>query len=684
MSETPPKSNSGKIVWFSPVIILWAAIILPSSFHAVWSSLDDGVTLRMAQEGLGACFNMNAGRIVPLYWLHGWLLYQIGGLNPTIWYAIQSFEFLIAALLIYWAIGCISDNWPAGALAAGVALTSAPVSENAYTISKCEPRLMFFLSAVVFLAGICLKAAIIQTPGNRRHSAGYFTWLVLFLAISMMIFTKESGIAIFGLGIVGMAASGIYLKQSHKWKAIKFFVWVSFITLPMVVILILLRAHALRITNYAYSSITLSFGQSLSNLKSYFQQSPDILALAAACMIFGAIHLIRHERKKGEPLEEQSQIAAVMAWSTLAIGLSYLLILLIWRMNMNYYMLPVGVCVSLSLGYFICSTKSANPDRRHGLLRWAVGFLLIGVVVSRVFSIPYLHFVAVAQRGFDIVEDQVFRETLKLNSSHPRILDIGRPYFVEQPYQRNYLYKAIGATDHSWVGARDMIQNYPEDFKRLFGVADPSPLEKAPPSINDLLVVQSGRCPFEIGIRGITPMIASFSSADSDVHEFEAYSDLVASKRQVLDSVWTVFKPWSLKMDKLEFRAVIYECREGLLRRPIWKGRFADGWIGKMATLQISENKYRSPGLLRFRTLAFPWAVPIRITLSGDTIQTIALDSKHFDQTIRIDKVLLSRQGTIQIAASKTWVLKKFQPDSKEVRSLGVLVDYEPGSFLKH
>jgi hypothetical protein len=679
MPETLSKSKAGRILWFSPILLLWAVFILPSSFHAVWGSLDDGVTLTVVQNGPGACFNMNAGRIVPFYWLHSWLLYQIGGLNPAIWYAIQSFEFLIAVLLIYGAIGSISNNWPAGALAAGAALTSAPIAENAYTISKCEPRLMLFLAAAALLAAMHLKAAAIQTSENPRHAARWFSRLALFLVLLMVVFTKESGIAVFSLGIAGMAASFVYLKQPIREKAIRYFGSVSVISLSMVVLVILLRAHALRITDNAYTSIHPTVSQSLANLKSYLKQSPDILMIAAACLIFGTIHLIRQKRAKEEPFDGQSRIAAIMAWSTLAVGMSYFLILLIWRMNGNYYMLPVGVCVSLSLGYFICSTKSSNPNHPHRGLRWAAGFLLMAVAVSRLFSIPYLHFAATAERGFDMLEDQAFKETLQPHSAHRRLIDIGSLYFVERPHQRDRLYRIFGAPDHSWVGARDLIRPYSEATRKEFGVKDPSPLEKDPPNVDDLLVAQSCRCPFDIEVRGVTPHVTPHALADEEIRSFEGHTGLAASPRRVLGSAWTVFKPWSLKMDTLEFKSVICELKEGTLKRLVWEGRYSDGWIGREAALQIEEREKAPPGVLRFRTNAHPWAVPIRITITGETAQTIELDSTHLDRALSMDTILPSRRGKIQIAVSKTWVLQKYQPDSKEIRELGVQVDYEPG-----
>jgi hypothetical protein len=672
-------SKSRRIFWFGPVVLLWAVIILPSSFHAVWASFDDGVTLVMAKLGLSACFNMNAGRIMPIYWLHNWLLYQIGGVDPTIWYVIQSFEFLLSALLIYSSIGCISNNWFVSALTAGVFLTSAPIAENAYTISKGEPRLMLFLTGALFLTAFYFKTVLFQPSRTRgflmKSVWGFFFSLVVFL----LIFSMESGVAVIAMGIVGIAASFLYLEQPFRKTAIRFFTYTAIIMLPVVALMILFYVYVLNSVKSAYTSISLNLSRALDNLVIYSWQSPDIFMIVFGCLILGGIHLFLHRKNHKDLFEIQSRASAVMAWGMLATGMIYFMILLAWRFHSNYYMLPVGICASLSMGYFLTSTKTTHPDRRHRFLRWSVGILLFLVVLGRFYSIPYLHFIATAQRGFDILEDQVFRETLAPQSTYRRVLDLSRVYFWEQPQQRNLLYQAFGATDHRWIGARDLLRPYSKEAKKLFQPKDVSPLEKAPPAVDDLLVIRSGRCPFNIELRGVTPSSLSYSTADREVQFFKEHIGLGASKRGVLGSRWTVFRPWSLRMDTLGFNYDLYVLKEGFVKA-VWEGRFSDGWIGEKATLKIEENENISPGCLRFRTDVYPWSVPIRITITGTKVQTIELDSEHYDRSIGIDEILPSRKGSIEIVVSKTWVLQKFKLDSKEVRSLGVQVDYEEGS----
>jgi hypothetical protein len=233
------------------------------------------------------------------------------------------------------------------------------------------------------------------------------------------------------------------------------------------------------------------------------------------------------------------------------------------------------------------------------------------------------------------------------------------------------------------VGGGELVRQYSEDFKKIFGVTDPSPLKNSPANVDDLLVVQAGSCPFDIELRGIAPGVTSFALADQEVKQFEARTGLSISQLHTFDSVRVVFEPWTLRKANLEFRSVVYECNLGKPHRLDWEGRFGDGWIGREATLHIVEDMRARPGLLRVRTIPYGWAVPIRVTLAGEKVQTIELNSKNLEETVSIDKLLPSRQGTIRITASKMWVLQEFQPESKEKRALSVRVDYEPGGPVR-
>jgi hypothetical protein len=535
-------------------------VVLPSSFHAVWGSFDDGVTLTIAQNGLAGSFNTNAGRIFPAYWLHNWLLYLVGGTNPTVWYTIQSFEFLLAALLIYGAVGSLSHQWPAAALSAAVLLTSSPISENAYTISKGEPRVTLFLAVIAFILSMILRRIL---SGDTSHSEPLVMglhWLALCFAALMLIFSKESAITVITLGPMGVFFSWMYLPAPGSALAVRTF---SFISVPLMsasLLLLVIRVKVLQATAHAYTTFTPNREVWITNLKFYVNQAPDILIISTACLIFGAARLWAGGRiKSSGQTGGRSDIEAVLGWILLLTGLAYFFLLLLWRWPTNYYMLPVAACISLSLGYFLANSRLEGPGIKGRSMRWGTTAVLVVVGITRFYTFPYLHFIAIAQRGFDAIEDEVSREVVRINPIPRRVIDVERASFVEQPFQRDLLYRVSGNADFSWVGGGELLQEYPDEVKRLFGPSRPSPLDFHPPTIGDLILTQASSYPFNIWVRGRGPHVTSIAIAEEKAAKLEERIGACLVKLRSWESEWVVYKPWTLQRSKLVFRSVLYK-----------------------------------------------------------------------------------------------------------------------------
>jgi len=679
MSELSPSTVKQRVLWFGPILLLWTLIIVPSAFHAVWGSRDDGTTLIIAQAGLGASFNYYAGRVIPFAILHSWLIYQLGGVNPTVWYAVQSFEFLLMALLIYIAVGYLSNSWSSGALASAVMLTSAPMAENAYTISKAEPRVALFFFLTFLIVTFILRRVLFPMTVPLRTPLRLLWWLGLLLAIMLAVFSKESAIAIAAMGIVGTLVSFVQLPALYREKAVWTFFKISIISILVAVSLIFVRARVLKSVDYSYTAFTPDLHLILDNVAAYVRQSPDVFLVAFACLLFGVTRFWKTRRDQVGMQNERCDASAVMGWSSLATAFAYFSILLAWKFHFNYYMLPVAGCVSLSTGYFGASTGDRRKDPR--LLRWAGGILLITTAATRFYSVPYIHFIATAQRGFDQIDDATARVGFKGDSKYHRIIDIENLYFAEPPVQRNLLYRALSAAPFSWVGGGELLWQYPEALKQQYGTTAPSPLEGSPPNAGDLFLVESSSYPFNIYLRGIVPPVVTIAAADQLIKRLEERTGLTLAEFQSWHSEWSVYQPWTLRRAKLQFRSVLLKCSGALTYRIDWDGRFGDGWIGKEAAVHITEDQNTLPGRLHFWTVGLPWALPIQVTLTGDKVQRIELNLSHPDVEVSIDKLLAARKGTIRMTASRTWVLKDFQPKSVETRALAVLVDYKPGGF---
>jgi hypothetical protein len=107
-----------------------------------------------------------------------------------------------------------------------------------------------------------------------------------------------------------------------------------------------------------------------------------------------------------------------------------------------------------------------------------------------------------------------------------------------------------------------------------------------------------------------------------------------------------------------------------------WEGRFADGWIGKEASLQVKTDPGQPAGRLRFRTVSYKWATPVDVIVKGEKTMKISLYPEHRDVTVGMDEILPARTGKISFVASKTWILKSYLSNSNDGRSLSVIVDF--------
>jgi hypothetical protein len=131
-----------KVLGFMPPLILWAVIIFPSTFDAVWGSMDDAGALIMARAGFKGNLIASCGvRMIPVYFLNHWLFYVLGGTDAHLWYFFQSLEFLLVVLLICWSIGAIASS---------ILLASSPIAQNAFTVAKNEITIVVFRAFVVF------------------------------------------------------------------------------------------------------------------------------------------------------------------------------------------------------------------------------------------------------------------------------------------------------------------------------------------------------------------------------------------------------------------------------------------------------------------------------------------------------------------------------------------------------
>jgi hypothetical protein len=355
--------------------------------------------------------------------------------------------------------------------------------------------------------------------------------------------------------------SWLLLRGSQRALAVKTYLLVSVLFFFASGLLLGLRVILLAGTEQTYTTFSASLGSFLNNLMFYVSQAPDVVILTTACAAVGIIRSVVNRRARpAMQTQTESDIHTVMAFAYLISGVAYLFLLLLWRWPMNYYMLPVAACSSLALGHLVAGAGSEKGGVRDASVRGCIIALAIVICITRLYSMPYLHFVATAQRGFDLVEDAVSREVVKLNPVRRRVIDLERASYGEQPIQRNLLYRIVGSTDFSWVGGGDLLLQYPEAEKRLNDLSKPPTWQTCPPKTGDLFLVQASAYPFEIYLRGIGPNGLTLNLFAPKVSMLQERIRLPLAEVRRWQSEWNVYKPWTLRRRKLVFRSVIYQA----------------------------------------------------------------------------------------------------------------------------
>ena len=354
-------------------------------------------------------------------------------------------------------------------------------------------------------------------------------------------------------------SSYIYFKGQDRTGAIRNFGICLIIFLFFAFLLVGIKINLEIQEGYASFSF---LGKNISlNLSNYLKQSPDSLLVFVLCLSLGLLSLYRlFKTKPGHLPDLRSQMEAVLGWGFLMTSLAYFFILLIWRWSANYYMLPITAYMSISLGFF---TVHLLTDNQEGGLHFKFkslisGLIVIVLLISRFYTIPYLHFIATAQRGFDRIENEVAQEAIKIKPVQQRIIDVDRPYFAEPPFERTLLYNLLGTPNFFWVGGRELLMESSEELKKQYNPKDPSPLLHLPPSEGDLVLIQTSIYPFNIELRGIGPHVMTDAEGRAELQILEQKIGLSLIKIQSWKDEWVVFKPWTLNKARLGFCSTIY------------------------------------------------------------------------------------------------------------------------------
>ena len=665
--------SRNRVLWFMPPLILWAVIIFPSTFDAVWGSMDDAGALIIARAGFKGNLIASCGvRMIPVYFLNHWLFYVLGGTDAHLWYFFQSLEFLLVVFLIYYGIGAITGRFWVGAMAGSLLLTSSPIAENAFTIGKNESILILFYGFIVF-AVATWKSEKIQRGFSLRHSLPIAYFLIFFFIIIFAIFSKETAAAVFFIGISGLAAGYVY-RQVDKQKVISLFSVFSLSAIFSILLFLFLRVYVSQPQPGGYTSFFPSLETVSTNFSYYKSQTPDVLLLGILGFVGGLLSLSRSSPR--------NTVATTFAWGTWVGGWAQFGTLLVWRWPLGYYMLPVAFWFCISLALFMSGMLDAfkiSDKLKKRNKQWLAAILAI-ILISRLYSLPYIHFIAHAQRGFDRQENAIQDKVIELDPIGKRVVDLDRVWFTEQPLQRTRLFNEKGRPDLKWVGAGELFHRVSEEMRRLYNNDSPPDLDTAPLRTGDLVLLQGIKYPFRIMLRGIGGTITDLSDFNGKMKKAENFTGCEFKEVFRLEDAEKVFQPWTFGPKQLIFRSILYKAtgRKSVSYR--WEGHYGD-WIGGQAKLKLDLMEGNPMGTLHIfmppNSQIVNSVLPLRVSLEGDNnqIKELIIEKKKLSYRVRVSELIGPGKGEIKIAVSKTWRPIDLGINN-DTRELSVMAEY--------
>ena len=521
-------------------ILLGGSIATFSVSTACWGSLDDGVVFQGTQGPVEECFVPQFGRIMYAYLLHNWLVGRAAGFDPSGWYLVQSIELLFSMVFLALSAWLATRRFSVAAFVAFLFASTAPLAENFFTVGKAEPKLAFSISLLVLMS----------TWYFTRRGAGsglkkFVFWGVFFMLGLMTPFFKETGIVVVPWLLVVAIALPFQVRGRTGGKLKR---WVGFLVGQAIVIgLVFLMAKLAAVKAFAgrdYTTFKSSLAVCRSHLLFYWKQTPDVIVLFLVVFVFLAVLIKRRVSADPTVMSDERIPLALGLWVSSAL---YIAVLVVWRLTMPYYMLPVSVMLIASLGLVM----------KHHLSGTKVAMLVL--LLTRFHTLPYNYYVAFAQRAHDWQESKAVEAVIAAKPGHSRIFDTATFSFCEPPIQRNILLKWAGADRVRYVGVGEAFSEAPAAWREAFGAGNIK-WKKPVPKSGDYFLCSKINWPFSIQVRGVGSGKTSFGPAEFDQHvaDIESRFGVELGSPLIQRANTTVLKPWSLKADRLAIETRLY------------------------------------------------------------------------------------------------------------------------------
>ena len=366
-------------------------------------------------QSLMSLHPLEDGRWNPLF--HGLttLIYAIVPDSPRALFFAQWCMFVGATLSLAWIVVKLTRNNALAIIGVILFCFGSAVFENFFTLDKVEPRItVFFAIASALLVAQLLAPSDAPNPAWRR----FIAWQTV-LGV-LMVFSKETG-AFLAVALVGTwGACKINPQWGTRARNVVGLAAAAHITV-VVLFAVLFKAFSSDMT-YRYVKYDVTGGLVLRNAIYYLATSPE-LALGVFCAIYWLIASFWRR------LPGPSGANRVVLVFTSAALLAYVAGMAIWRLALDYYMLPGQFIASLIIALTAFSLSSTIFNRR-AVLRVALGSIIIlwlGFITYRIFlgSAIYSQDAAKDSLAEVLAEPQYHFTRSVLTLGHPNNAEIG-------------------------------------------------------------------------------------------------------------------------------------------------------------------------------------------------------------------------------------------------------------------
>jgi len=488
------------------VILIWAVFILPSSFHPNWSYLDDPANLYVAKS---VASNLRfpspdpaSGRYFPFYYVYYGLLFKLFEYKLYGYYIVQSMMFLLISLMIYSIIFNHTGKISSGIFGAFLFITASPVAENAYTLGKAEPKILFYL-----LCSVWIFRFLISNDRYKRKINRLLSWVAIAILVFVAILTKETAVVIIIFAFTGVGIAFLLQKKGHTLYKNDV---TAYLLLLLTSVFSAVMARALFFAvrpagaSSSYTTYRVTLPVILYNLKFYVGQQPDVLLLGLISgVLLGALY---------KEANEFNAKRFVFGSAICLTGWAYIFGQLIWRWPTGYYLLVPSALFPIVVGITACSRVSLESKK----VRNIVFASIILMCFTRIHSIPYFWFIAHAQKA----EDKIYSEAVE---NYMRMAKPGERLLIEQwlpsdepIVQSNILIKELfGKKQLNVDGVRDIVSNTvvaPDALKHRNVREIPGQTNRFPEK-NDYILTFTGDRRTPWALRAVSPFVNEKESA---------------------------------------------------------------------------------------------------------------------------------------------------------------------------